>query len=102
MVLKNLMYIKCQLHAMFCTSLTSSAVFPPIDRLCPVCKTIVEDERHFLLSCQLYSDLRTRFLADMLNLPLTALLSCERKMGSRMLSKFIFHAINRRKKFIDD
>ena len=41
---------------------------PVKDRLCKLCKSgAVEDEKHFIFSCKLYSSLRQTFFADVKN-----------------------------------
>ena len=40
---------------------------PLENRICPVCKSNVETETHFLQDCFLYKDLRTKFFGDNLN-----------------------------------
>ena len=37
----------------------------PQDRLCPFCKTSTEDEKHFLVKCNLYDNLRQKLTTDL-------------------------------------
>ena len=69
-------------------------------RNCPFCKTIVEDERHFLFDCPLYDVLRNRFLS---NRPFTVadLLRWKDPVRVKALSKFVFHAFKKRRDIVD-
>ena len=61
----------------------------------------VEDEDHFLLVCPLYTDLRNIFLELKSIQSLQNILRRKTTKGCRLLSKFNFHAINRRKLYVD-
>ena len=37
----------------------------PQDRLCPFCKTETQDEKHFLIKCNLYDNLRQKLTTDL-------------------------------------
>jgi hypothetical protein len=70
------------------------------DKNCPFCKTKVENEFHFLLECAMYADLREKFLQDRVNIPLCQVLKATNSNDIHNLSRYVFHAINRRKKII--
>ena len=65
------------------------------------CQNQVENEDHFLLVCPLYTDLRYRFLEQKGIQSLQNMLRRKNTKGCRLLSKFIFHAIKRRKLYVD-
>ena len=71
------------------------------DRNCVFCQNHVENESHFLLICPLYSDLRNRFLENVSTQSLLSLLQWKGTKLCRLLAKFTFHAMNRRKMFMD-
>ena len=64
--------------------------------LCPFCKNQVEDEKHLLLNCSLYIDLRNRFLSGLTDISLVDLIRGIDKELSRLVGKFIFYAVKRR------
>ena len=68
-------------------------------KLCPFCKEI-EDENHFLNQCSVYDDLREKFLNDSARIPINCLFSAKSSAHRYKLSRFVFHAINRRKHMI--
>lgn len=72
----------------------------PDSKLCVFCKNCLEDEHHFLLVCPLYNDIRNRFLSIR---PRSAhfLLMLTNPDKTRLLSKFVYHSIQRRKKYAE-
>ena len=70
------------------------------DKLCPFCKSKIENEVHFLLKCGMYTDLREKFLSEYIDKPLNNLLRANNADCSRNLSRYIFHSVNRRKKLV--
>ena len=72
------------------------------DKVCPFCEIGEEDEEHFLFECFLYNDLRVKFLSECINLPLCELLKSENSMQRYNLSRYIFHAINKRKRMLSE
>jgi hypothetical protein len=70
--------------------------FDQRDQTCTFCKAADENEHHFLFECILYSDLRTKFLANLLCIPLFKLLKGKDTQITRNVAKFIFHAMRRR------
>ena len=68
---------------------------------CPLCKQSIENEEHFIYFCPLYVELRTRFFAKGMYPRLGELLEGESKQLSRSVSKFVFHAMKTRQKFIE-
>jgi hypothetical protein len=70
--------------------------FDQRDQTCTFCKAADENEHHFLFECILYSDLRTKFLANLLCTPLFKLLEGKDTQITRNVAKFIFHAMRRR------
>ena len=73
----------------------------PTKKNCVFCQNQVENEDHFLLVCPLYADLRNRFLEQKGIQSLQNILRRKNTKGCRLLSKFISHAINRRKLYVD-
>ena len=70
------------------------------DKACPFCRYQVENEHHFLFQCSLYQDLRSKFLKEFASCPLHLLLKASSASHRHSLSRYIFHAINRRIKSI--
>ena len=75
--------------------------FDKRDTKCDFCETAIEDEYHFLLKCTLYSDLRAKFLVNVLSTPVFKILECKDLNTTRQVAKFIFHAMKRRSSMID-
>ena len=69
----------------------------PTNRNCVFCPDVVENEDHFLLVCPLYTDLRNRFLEQKGAQSLQDMLQWKDTKRCLLLSKFTFHAMNRRK-----
>jgi len=67
---------------------------------CPFCKPKVENEKYFLYECFVYNDLRIAFLSDCVDTPLHDLLKAENSNKNHCLSRYIFHAINKRKSLL--
>ena len=69
------------------------------DKQCPFCKTKIENERHFLLECSMYTDLRHKFLniTNNHNFCLIQMLTAQNNDHMYRLSRYVFHAMNRRK-----
>lgn len=70
------------------------------ERKCILCNTL-EDEFHFLLECELYKDLRIRYIKPFFrnrpNIPkMNELLSCEDPSVNRNLAAYTFKAMERR------
>ena len=72
----------------------------PTHRNCVFCPDVVENEDHFLLVCPLYTDLRKRFLEQKGAQSLQDMLQWKDTKRRLLLSKFTFHAMNRRKLYI--
>ena len=70
------------------------------NRNCVFCPDIVGNEDHFLLVCPLYTDLRNRFLEQNGAQSLQDMLQLKDTKRCLLLSKFTFHAMNRRKQNI--
>eukprot|EP00745_Piridium_sociabile_P033756 TRINITY_DN5799_c0_g1_i7.p1 TRINITY_DN5799_c0_g1~~TRINITY_DN5799_c0_g1_i7.p1 ORF type:complete len:201 (+),score=5.71 TRINITY_DN5799_c0_g1_i7:293-895(+) len=70
------------------------------EKACPFCKYQNENEYHFLFKCAVYDDLRKTFLKDSARLPIHLLLNAKNNTHRYNLSRFVFHAINRRKRII--
>jgi hypothetical protein len=74
----------------------------PRVKMCPFCENCMEDERHFLTVCTLYTELRTRYLnIDSVFRPFQTLLACDQKDLARRLGKFIFYAIKKRRSSLE-
>ena len=67
---------------------------------CPFCAIHIEDEVHFLFHCPLYNDLRNKFLKESATVPLHVLLQLTNDFHTHNISRYVFHAINKRKKAI--
>lgn len=65
---------------------------------CPFCKTVTENEHHFIYQCSMYADLRQKFLKDIVNRPVHVLFQLMNDDHTHKLSRFIFHAVGRRKR----
>ena len=72
----------------------------PLKKCCQFCKNIIENEHHFLFECSTYNDLRTKFLKESVNVPIQSLLKVTNPVYRYNLSRFVFHAINRRKRIM--
>ena len=70
------------------------------DKNCSFCDNQVEDEDHFLFHCCLYKDLRDKFLKKSSNAPIHVLLKATNADHRHNVSRYVFHAINRRKKIL--
>lgn len=70
------------------------------EAMCPWCSTQVENESHFLFHCSLYTDLRTRFINS--SLDIRTQVDGNNISIAKNVSKFIFHAIKRRQRFIEN
>ena len=71
---------------------------------CPNCKDVIENEHHFLLQCPLYTDLRLKFIQCLSHLPIlsvSTVLKWRDADRCKPVSKFIFHAFNRRRQTFD-
>ncbi len=63
------------------------------ERNCPVCKTDLEDEYHFLLKCPAYKDLRDRFLPKNLEVNMKSfrnILKQNKTENINCLARFIY------------
>eukprot|EP00745_Piridium_sociabile_P024692 TRINITY_DN39152_c0_g3_i7.p1 TRINITY_DN39152_c0_g3~~TRINITY_DN39152_c0_g3_i7.p1 ORF type:complete len:104 (-),score=4.88 TRINITY_DN39152_c0_g3_i7:199-510(-) len=70
------------------------------DKNCPFCEKQIENEHHLLFDCVLYKDLRVKFLKESTKLPLYVLLKSTNMNHRHNVSRFVFHALNRRTKVI--
>jgi len=70
------------------------------DKFCPFCKNQIENEKHFVLFCATFEDLRVKFLKESKELPLHMLLRATDPIHRYNLSRYVFHASNRRKKIL--
>ena len=81
---------------------------PRMERLCDLCTSkYIEDEFHFLLVCPKYSDLRAKYIPDYFHNPpvlfkFILLLSSEKVVTIRKLSRYIFHATKRRQELLNN
>ena len=66
------------------------------DSFCPFCCNVIEDERHFLLECPIYSDLRQIFLSGVSYNQMYLILKGDDLHSARRVAKFVFHSIKRR------
>ena len=73
----------------------------PTNKNCVFCQNQVENEDHFLWVCPLYTDLRNRFLEQKGIQSLRNILRRKNTKYCRLLSMFIFCAVNRRKLYVD-
>ena len=73
----------------------------PIDRNCAFCVSRIEYVYHFMFVCPAYADLRIFFTQDSSIMSVRSALEVRNKGLCRSVSKFVFHAINGRKQFLD-
>ena len=73
----------------------------PSSKNCPLCDSMLVDDNHFLLICPFYSDLRARFIGDLSNVSVRAVMSWYDPKKSLSAAKFIFHAFNRRQAHLE-
>ena len=71
-----------------------------MNRVCPVCQ-LVEDEEHFLFDCNIYNDLRQRYIPERLYIQggeerVIELLNSENKRELNNLGHYVFKALARR------
>ena len=71
----------------------------PRASMCPSCKEEEEDEKHFLVSCPIYGDLRKRFLNNVDDVHL--LIEGKDRDQSYLTAKYIFHAMKKRKQLVN-
>ena len=67
---------------------------------CPSCREEEEDDKHFLLECPAYEDLRSRYLRYVINpapFNYVSVLASEDIETVRAVSKYLFLAFKRRK-----
>ena len=73
---------------------------PLENRICPVCKSNVETETHFLQDCFLYKDLRTKYFGDNLsNNDWLNILQCKDRSTSSKLINFLEKAFKLRDRY---
>ena len=73
----------------------------PIDRNCAFCVSKIEDEYHLLFVCPVHADLRNKFMQVASIMSVKSALEARNIGLCQSVSKFVFHAINRRKQFLD-
>jgi hypothetical protein len=73
----------------------------PLDRNCGFCNSQIENEHHFLFECDVYTDLRNIFLLDSSTMSLQVIIGARNESHIRNVAKFVFHAIQRRKRLLD-
>jgi len=66
------------------------------NRNCVTCNRMVEDEKHLIFECPLYSDLRKRFIGDVIYLPFSCLVKGTDLALTQSVAKFVFHSMKRR------
>lgn len=74
----------------------------PRSSMCHFCQNQIEDEKHFMFACPLYTDLRNIFLENYESHQLYRMIEGKHIGLSRSVAKYIFHAIKRRQQFIDN
>ena len=65
------------------------------------CINEIENEHHILFKCPMYADLRRKLIPDSSFRSLKTALEARNQSLCRNVSKFIFHATNKRKQFLD-
>ena len=77
-----------------------------MNKNCPFCKTVTEDETHVIFVCPLYEDLRTRYLnvcnQKTLRQQLIDLCRCNTDIVISMLCRYLFFMLQRRVKFTSE
>ena len=75
------------------------------DMKCPVCN-VIENESHFLIHCQLYDDIRQKYLSrhmyDRNLTSITYLMTSKHVQITRDVAMFTFYAFQRRKEVLSD
>jgi hypothetical protein len=74
----------------------------PRSSMCHFYQNQIEDEKHFMFACPLYTDLRNIFLENSESHQLYRMIEGKHIGLSRSVAKYIFHAIKRRQQFIDN
>lgn len=76
-----------------------------VDKSCPFCPGITEDERHFLLACPVYTTLRVKYLQEFLannnNNDLKLILQLSIVNQTRKVGMYIFYALKQREELIN-
>ena len=67
------------------------------DRNCAFCMSKIENEYHFLFECPIFVDLRNKFMQDSTVKSVRSALEARILCLCQNVSKFVLHAINRRK-----
>ena len=73
----------------------------PIDRNCAFCVSRIEYVYHFMFVCPAYADLRIFFTQDSSIMSVRSALEPRTVSLCRNVSKFVLHAVKRRKRFLD-
>ena len=76
-------------------------------RFCPICKSVLEDEFHFVLICPLYKTLRENYIAEKYYKPATfqhfkILLASRNETVLRNLATYLHHSFKLRKEFVSN
>ena len=77
-----------------------------IDRICKICQSSIEDEYHFVFICELYKDLRVKYLPrEYIQSPslfkFNKLFSDTNAHIQTKLALYLSHATDRRTSYID-
>ena len=67
------------------------------DKDCLICKGQVENERHVMYVCPMYTSLRKKFLGQLAELPIQVLLNGQIKITTYKVSAYLLHCMNLRK-----
>ena len=70
-------------------------------KMCPMCKTYVENLQHFLLECPLYSKLRLDICPNVFSMPLEKIVDMRSRTNTKVLGKFVFLALKMRSKALE-
>ena len=66
------------------------------ERICKICNTEVEDERHFLINCPLYAELRSRYFNSIQENDIVNSLKCPAKLTTFRIGNFLMKAMKLR------
>ena len=72
----------------------------PMDKMCPFCENMIEDDAHIFFKCPLYVDIRKRYLATYKNCEVYKLLNGHVRDIYFNISRFIFFAMKRRRNML--
>ena len=76
-------------------------------RLCPFCTDCIEDEKHFLLECDTYTEFRQKYLSyfvrymNSMGSPFSFLINGKGYVKTKKVAMFIYYAMRQRRQLLD-